>query len=111
LMAYVVEHADVGMIEAGDGFGFALEALFADRIRGELLGENFDGDGAVQPRIYGAVNLSHPARAERDADLIGPSFVAGVRGMIGAIITPEELPASSTRSESAAEGTGEPSLG
>jgi hypothetical protein len=24
-MAYVVEHADVGMIEAGDGFGFALE--------------------------------------------------------------------------------------
>ena len=56
-MAYVVEHADVGMIEAGDGFGFALEALFADGIRGELLGENFDGDGAVQPRIYGAVNM------------------------------------------------------
>jgi hypothetical protein len=59
------------MIEAGDGFGFALEALFANGIRGELRGENLDGDGAVQPRILGAVHLSHPARAERDADLIG----------------------------------------
>src|SRR6516165_1192085 len=35
LMAYVVEHADVGMIQLGDGLGFALEALSADPIRKE----------------------------------------------------------------------------
>src|ERR1700740_675687 len=47
LMAYVVEHADVGMIQARDSFGFALEALFADGISGELRGQNLDGDRAV----------------------------------------------------------------
>src|SRR6516165_6602689 len=35
LMAYVVEHADVGMIQLGDGLGFALEALLANGIRRE----------------------------------------------------------------------------
>src|SRR5215470_1980371 len=69
-MAYVVEHADMGMIEVGNGFGFALETLFANGVRTELRGENLDGDAAIQTRIFGAINLSHPARTERDTDLV-----------------------------------------
>jgi len=61
------------MIEARDGFGFALEALFANGIREEPRGENLDGDAAVQPGILGAVHLSHSACAELSHHLVVPA--------------------------------------
>jgi hypothetical protein len=70
-MAYVVEHADVGMIEARDGLGFALEALFANGIRGELRGENLNRYRAIKACVIGAIHFAHAARTERDADLVG----------------------------------------
>jgi hypothetical protein len=36
------------MIQAGDGLGFALEALFADGVCGKLRGKNLDGHGALE---------------------------------------------------------------
>jgi len=65
-----MQGANIGMVQAGDGLGFALKPLFANRIRGELRWENFDRDGALQPRVAGAVHLSHPACAERRGDFI-----------------------------------------
>ena len=59
------------MVEAGDGFCFALEAMAACGIGGELR-ENLDGDGALQTGVAGTVHLSHPARAERRRDFIRP---------------------------------------
>jgi len=50
-MTNIVQHANVGMIQAGDGFRFAFEALPANRIRRELSGENLDGDIAIKARV------------------------------------------------------------
>ena len=76
LAAHIVQCADVGMIQAGNGFCFTLETLFANRVTRKLLRQNLDGHGAVEPRIACAIHLSHSARAERSADLIGPKFGA-----------------------------------
>ncbi|PYT97781.1 MAG: hypothetical protein DMG38_18465 [Acidobacteria bacterium] len=60
----------------GDGFGFALEALFASRISRELRGKNFYRDGAVEPCVPRTVHLAHPARAERRDDLMRPPVLS-----------------------------------
>src|SRR6266852_2866781 len=47
LLADIEEHANVRMIQAGNGFCYTLEALFPRRIRRELGGKNLAGYGAV----------------------------------------------------------------
>jgi hypothetical protein len=63
LMANIMEHTDVRMIQAGNGFRFAFEALPANRVRGQVSWENFDGDSTVEPSVSCAIDLSHPASA------------------------------------------------
>src|ERR1700676_1641755 len=72
--ADVVNLADIRMIERGDGFGFALEALR------ELGGGNLDSYVAIQARIARAVDLAHAARADGRENLIGAQVVAGGEG-------------------------------
>jgi hypothetical protein len=67
--AHVVNHADVGMIEARDGPRFALEPRTQSRIGEQVRQEDLDGDGPVQPRVAGLVDLPHPAGPERRDDL------------------------------------------
>src|SRR5215469_12263283 len=74
LMADVVEHADVGMVQAGDGFGFALESLSLRGIGGKLR-QNLDRDCPFQPRVARTVHLTHPARAECRRDFIRPKLL------------------------------------
>ena len=62
--ADVVDLADVGMVERGDGFGFALEAF------GELGGGDFDGDVAVEAGVVGAVDFAHAAGADGGLDFV-----------------------------------------
>ncbi len=76
LMTDVVQHADVWMIQAGDGFCFALEPLLVYRIRRKLRGQNLDGNAALQPRITRTVHLAHSARTQRREDFVGPEFGA-----------------------------------
>src|SRR5262249_7461421 len=71
LMPDIVEDADVGMIQAGDGLGLALEALLASWIGGEMSGENLDGYGALKTRVPGSIHLTHSARSKRSNNLIG----------------------------------------
>jgi hypothetical protein len=73
----VIEHANVGMIQAGNGFGFAFETLLADTIGREVRWEDFYGYCAVEPRIFCAVDFSHPARADGSQDLVGSQPDAG----------------------------------
>ena len=74
LVADIVQHADVGMIQTGYGFGFSLESLSAPGIRRELQ-QNLDGDGALQPRVSRTVDLTHPAHTERRRDFIRPKLL------------------------------------
>jgi len=65
LMADVVERTDVRMAQAGDGLGFALEALAGLWAEGKMRGENFDGDGAVEAGVTSAIDLAHASGADR----------------------------------------------
>ena len=69
--ADVVELADVGVIEGGDGAGFAIEAF------GELVFGDFEGDDAVEAGIAGFPDFSHASGAERVEDLEGSEAFAG----------------------------------
>ena len=47
LTSHVIQHADVRMVQAGDVFGFALEALPQCRIIGQMRRKNLEGDNAL----------------------------------------------------------------
>ena len=64
LIADVVDGADVGMVESGGGAGFALEAAQSLRVAGDLVGEKFEGDEAVEASVFGFVDHAHAATAE-----------------------------------------------
>ena len=71
LAADVVEGANVRMVQAGDRLGFALEPLLQIGISGDMRGQHFDGDSAVQAGISGFVDLAHTPSAEGSVDLVG----------------------------------------
>jgi hypothetical protein len=75
--AEVVDREDVRMRERGDGLGLALEARERVGVGGQLRGEDLDGDVAVELRVAGAVDLAHPAGAERREDFVGPETGPG----------------------------------
>ena len=47
LIPVVVERADVGMVQAGDRLGLALEPLLQIGAICDMLGQHLDGDSAV----------------------------------------------------------------
>src|SRR5579864_4962933 len=63
-MADVVEGADVRMIQAGNGFCFAVEALAQFGTIGQMRWQNFDGHSAVEASIPRAVHLAHSPGAD-----------------------------------------------
>jgi hypothetical protein len=62
--ADIVERADIGMVQRGNGAGLALETVAEVRIG------RFYGDGAPQPRIHRSKNLPHAAFAEFALDTV-----------------------------------------
>ena len=64
LLADVVNGADVGMVQGGGGLGFALEAGEGLRVAGNFFGQEFQGDEAMQARVFGFVDDAHAAAAE-----------------------------------------------
>ena len=72
-----VDRDDVRVIERGDGAGLALEPLQPLRARGHLGRQHFESDVAAEPRVPRAVDLAHPARADRRDDLVGAEAGAG----------------------------------
>ncbi len=63
--ADIVNLADVGVVEGGDGSGFPLEAFV------ETLGGNFDGYVAIEAGVVGSIDFAHAARAEGRKDFVG----------------------------------------
>ena len=76
LLADIVQHADVGMIQARDNFGFALEALAQSRVAREMRRQNLDGYGALEARIARAIHHTHAPRAQWRGDFIGTESCA-----------------------------------
>jgi hypothetical protein len=59
-----VDRADVRVLERGRGARLALEPLERLRVRGNVLGEELQGDLAPESQVLGAVNDAHAAAAE-----------------------------------------------
>lgn len=59
--ANIEKGANVEMIQRRNGLSLTLKTCLCFRSRGELLRENFDGDGAIQARIPGFVDFAHAA--------------------------------------------------
>ena len=54
----VVERAYVGVVQSGDRFGFAFEALPGFSLVGQILGKYLDRDRAIEARVIGPVDLA-----------------------------------------------------
>ena len=70
LFAYIVERADVRVVQAADGLGFTLESFPALRIVGEVFREILDGYGAVEACVRSAIHLSHTVGANLRLDFV-----------------------------------------
>ena len=62
------------MIQAGDGAGLALEALTEVGVFGQMGRQNLDGYGAVEPGVFGLVDLTHPPRSQGRQDFVRTKF-------------------------------------
>jgi hypothetical protein len=71
IRANVIQRADVGMVQRGDGPSFPLEAST------ELLRANFDGDLTAKASVYRPINTAHGAGADRGFDLVRPKLRTG----------------------------------
>ena len=59
--ADVVNGANIGMVQRGSGFGFALKAFQSLRIARKIVGQKLQGDEASQAGIFGLVDHAHTA--------------------------------------------------
>ena len=80
LRAHIVEMADLRMIQRGNGTSFALETLLEFGIGGKMSRENLDGNGAIETRVFRAIDLAHAPCAEGRLDFIGTKFRARGEG-------------------------------
>ena len=78
LFAHVVEDADVGVAQGGDGAGLTLESLSHVRPVGQMRRQHLDGDDPVQARVTGLVDLAHPTRAHLRQDLVRTPVRSGL---------------------------------
>ena len=66
------------MVHRREHLGLALEPHHPFGIAGNLIGQNFDGDVAIERRIPRAIDFAHAARTERGLNLIAAQAGAGV---------------------------------
>src|SRR5262249_43954446 len=76
-VADVIEDADVGMIQRGDGFCFAVESLARLGLSCGMVGQNFYGDNAVEASVAGAIDFAHAAAAKNGKDLVWAQTLSG----------------------------------
>ena len=65
-----VNDADIGMIERRGGTGFAAEIVFIAGTDGDVVGEKFKGDGAIEFAVEGQVDDAHAASAKLFVNVI-----------------------------------------
>ena len=65
------------MVQRRRGTRFLLEAAQAVGIGGERLGQDLDGNFAVQPRVVRAIHFAHAACAKRRTNFVLPENRSG----------------------------------
>ena len=79
LLADLVELADVRMVDAGGGLGFAPEALARGLVVGQAE-DGLDGQAAVEALVAGGVDDAHPSLSQLAQDEIGADAQGGLGG-------------------------------
>ena len=82
----VVQLTDVRMVQGRDGPRFVFESTQAIRVIGDRRREHLDGDCAIEPRVAGFVDLTHPAGAKERDDFVRAEPRAGSQGQFAGII-------------------------
>jgi len=72
-----VQDGDVGMVQRGEYFGFALKSCEPFRVGGERVWQHLQRDLTFQRRVSRLVDLAHSAFAKFREDFIGPDSLAG----------------------------------
>ena len=72
VMADVVQRADIRVGQLCNRVRLAVEPLAHDRACAFTIDDDLDRDCAVEPGVAGAIDLAHPAGAERRFDLVRP---------------------------------------
>jgi hypothetical protein len=78
--ADVMEHADVGMVQAREQPRFALEAGARVAVRPDVRRQDLDRDRAIEAGVACAVDFAHAARAEGRLDDVGTEAGSGGEG-------------------------------
>ena len=109
LVPDVVERADVRMRELRDRLRLPLEPLADLGARGEVRGQDFDGNRAAEARVAGAVDLAHAAGADLADDLVRAEAGAGgerhgFRAIRGSASSAPERGPPGARTQRAARG-------
>src|SRR5438067_4037508 len=86
LAANVEKSADVGVLQGGNGLGFALEPLFRVWPLRKIGWQYLDGDRPVETGVAGTINFAHSTRPCRGKDFVRPDSRAGKKWHSGAII-------------------------
>ena len=82
------DHADVGMVQSGNGTSFAAKTVASLGLIRQMRGKDLDGDRAVQSCVTAAVDLAHAVCAEGERISYRPSFVPGASAIVGDGYTP-----------------------
>jgi hypothetical protein len=64
MLTYIVNRADIGMIQCGGRPRFTPETLERLRIVAEVFWEEFERYEAPEPEVFGSVHHAHPPAAE-----------------------------------------------
>ena len=71
LTADVVDGEDPRVRQRGDGARLAGHAGDGIRLAAQVRGQHLDGDVTVKPRVVGAIDLTHAARANEGENPVG----------------------------------------
>src|SRR5262245_1056581 len=80
--AEVVDLTDVGMVQRGDCASFLVEPVHAIRVIRKRLGQDLDGNLAVQPGVARPVHFAHTTCTKRGGDLVGTESSTSLQGHI-----------------------------
>jgi hypothetical protein len=77
--ADVVDGENVGVVQAGSGHRFLLEAPHPCGVAADTRRQHLDGDLPTETRVHGSVDFAHAARSEERDDFVRAEARAGCK--------------------------------
>ena len=70
MLTNLVDSADIGMIQCRRGAGLTQEALVGLLVLGDVIGQELEGDEAMQLGVLGFIHYAHAAAAQLFEDAV-----------------------------------------